>query len=205
MVGNGNGINRSDNNGSKDYYLYGAAEQVYGGKGARVQSLKMFAWYQTGKRTFKDTGTFDRTRSGLGATFRKAKYRAAFEYIMADGVIFNGTSGAGRPADGATFSILTEDKANGWYVHGGYMVMPKLELDLRYDQLNRGTETPSKERKFTTLTLGAQYFVNKKTRVVFNYEMRDAEAPNLASSHTVNEKILGVMDDLISMQILAVF
>lgn len=204
MVGNGNGINRSDNNGAKDYYAYAAAEQIYGGKGARVESLKMFAWYHTGKRTIAE-GEFDRTRSGLGATFRKAKYRAAFEYIMADGMIFNGTSAGGRPLDGATFSVLPEDKANGWYVHGGYMVMPKLELDLRYDVLNRGTETTAGERKYSTLTLGAQYFVNKKTRVVFNYEMRDAEAPGLASSHAANDKILGVMDDRISMQVLAIF
>ena len=204
MVGNGNGINRSDNNGDKDFYAYAAAEQVYGGKGARVDSLKIFGWHHAGKRSL-DGEKYDRDRSGVGATFRKAKYRAAFEYIMADGVIFNGTSGAGQPADGATFSVLPEDKANGWYVHGGYMVMPKLELDLRYDVLNRGTETDAGERKFSTLTLGAQYFVNKKTRVVFNYEMRDAEAPGLDSSHAVNDKILGVMDDRISMQVLAIF
>ncbi|HEC19957.1 MAG TPA: porin, partial [Gammaproteobacteria bacterium] len=145
MFGNGNGIARGDNNGELDSYYYVSTEKVFAGQGGRVESLKLFAWYQTGKRTLltgatQTEGSYDRTRNGLGLTFRRNKIRAAAEYIMADGMIFNGTDGgavvgamnnAGTAKAG--FNILPEDKANGYYVHFGYMVLPKLELDVRYD------------------------------------------------------------------------
>ncbi|NOY73689.1 MAG: hypothetical protein GXP14_15210 [Gammaproteobacteria bacterium] len=82
--------------------------------------------------------------------------------------------------------------------------MSNLELDIRYDVYNRMTDVSAKERKFTTTTLGAQYFFNKKSRVTLNYEMRDAEAPNLASTHNAN-LILGEIDDRISAQLLIIF
>ena len=101
MYGNGTGANDSDNDENKDTYLYWSSEQVYGGKGPRRQGLKLFAWSQSGKRgltleggdfdaTNDVTADFKRDRSGLGATFRKGKFRAAFEYIQADGMIFAG-------------------------------------------------------------------------------------------------------------------
>lgn len=214
MVGNGNGINRSDNNGAKDTYLYWSSEQVYGGKGGRRDGLKLSAWQQKGERTIttsKGVENFDRTRSGLGATFRKGKIRAGAEYFMADGMIFNGTGGNAVPgsisADGtkvSDFQYLPEDKAKGWYADIGYLVTPKIELDLRYDDYDRATETDASHRKLTNLTLGAQYFFNKKTRAVFNYEMRSAEAPDLASTAAPN--LIGEkMSDRISVQLLAIF
>ena len=216
MYGNGNGINRGDNNDEKDTYIYWSSELVYGGKGGRRQGLKMYAWNQSGTRTLTTSdalgkGDYDRDRSGLGVTFLKGKYRAAAEYITADGMIFNGSDLGAIP--GATnnagdnksdINILTEDKADGYYVDFGYKVIPNLELDIRYDVLNRGTETAAGERKLETVTLGAQYFFNKKTRVTFNYEIRDAEAPNLPSTHNAN-KIGSSLDDLMSISFLAIF
>lgn len=216
MVGNGNGITRGDNDDNKETYLYLSTEQVYGGKGGRRQGLKMFAWHQDGERTIKATpdqieGEFDRTRSGLGVTFRKGKFRAAAEYITADGMIFAGPDGAAVPGSisagpGVTASLNMETvgEADGYYGHFGYAVMPNLELDIRYDTYNRMTDVSAKERKFETITLGAQYFFNKKSRVTLNYEMRDAEAPNLASDHNAN-LILDDMDDRISAQLLVIF
>ncbi|HEY9199122.1 MAG TPA: porin, partial [Gammaproteobacteria bacterium] len=81
---------------------------------------------------------------------------------------------------------------------------PKLELDLRYDRLNRATETAAEERRFTTWTLGAQYALTASTRVMVNYEWRAAEAPRLADSADPN-RILDGMDDLLSVQLLASF
>ena len=216
MFGNGNGIARGDNNGELDSYYYVSTEKVFAGQGGRVESLKLFAWYQTGKRTLltgatQTEGSYDRTRNGLGLTFRRNKIRAAAEYIMADGMIFNGTDGgavvgamnnAGTAKAG--FNILPEDKANGYYVHFGYMVLPKLELDVRYDVLNRATETAAGERRFNTTTLGGQWFFDKKNRITFNYELRSAEAPNLASSAAPN-LILDGMDDRISLQLTSIF
>jgi len=217
MLGNGNGITRGDNNDKNETYLYWSSSLIFNNsKGARRQSWKMFAWNQSGQRTLTTAdkngkGTYDRKRYGVGTTFRKNKYRAAFEYMKADGMIFNGTDGgavAGSAANGpgttASWNMETIGKANGWYGHLGYMIVPRLELDLRYDVYNRMTDVSAKERKFTTITAGAQWFFNKKSRLIINYEFRDAEAPNLASSANPN-KILSGMDDKISAQILVVF
>ena len=216
MFGNGNGINRGDNNGDMDSYYYLSTEKVFSGKGARIDSLKLFAWYQTGKRTLlagatQTEGSYDRTRNGVGLTYRQNKFRVSAEYMLADGMIFNGTDGgavvgslnnAGTAKAG--FNILPEDKANGYYLHFGYMVFPQLELDVRYDVLNRATETDAGERQFTTATLGGQWFFDKKNRITFNYELRSAEAPNLAGSAAPN-LILDGMDDRISLQLTSIF
>ena len=88
---------------------------------------------------------------------------------------------------------------------------PKLELDIRYDTLNRNTQSAALERKFTTLTVGAQYFFNKKSRLLVNYEVRDAEAPRIDGSGLTAAQIQGAKDVLdsidnrISAQMLIIF
>jgi len=152
----------------------------------------LFAWWQDGKRTLITGGTgaqngiggtagtaagYDRTRSGLGMTFRKSQYRATAEYI----------------------------KADGYYVDFGYLVLSNLELDVRYDTLNRRTDVAANERKFTTTTLGAQYFFNKKTRAALNFiEFRDAQAPSLQASNVANQ-VLNATDNRVSVQITMIF
>lgn len=216
MIGNGNGIEFSDNNSGKDIYLYWSSERLFGGKGPRAEGWKLFAWHQQGKRSLIAGATqteqdFDRTRWGLGTTWRQDRLRAGAEYIAADGMIFNGTDGgavAGATNNAGTgvasFNVLPEDQADGWYLDIGYLILPNLELDLRYDVLNRATDSAAAERRFDTLTLGAQYFVNKKVRLLVNYEIRDAEAPGLAGSAVPNQILDGV-DDVLSVQLLAVF
>ncbi len=217
MVGNGNGIDRGDNDDNKDLYLYWSSERVFGGKGPRRQGWKLFAWYQDGKRTLRYAkGTakkqeFDRTRWGLGTTYLKGKWRGAAEYIKADGMIFNGTDGAAVPGSlnnagtrYASWNLLPDDEADGWYLDVGYKVSPQLELDLRYDIEHRGTRTRNGQRDLETWTLGAQWFFNKKARFIANYEIRAMEAPGLPSSATAN-RILDSMDDRLSLQLLAIF
>lgn len=216
MYGNGNGIARGDNDDNKDTHLYLSTEWVFGGKGGRREGWKIFIWNQDGERTLTKAdangeGTYDRTRRGLGTTFRKGNYRAAFEYITADGMIFNGTDGGALPGarnntDTATasFNVETKGEADGWYAHFGYAVLPSLELDIRYDIYNRMTDVSAKERQFDTTTLGAQYFFNKKTRATLNYEIRNAEAPNAAGSAAPNQ-ILDSLDDRVSLQLIAIF
>lgn len=209
MIGNGNGITRSDNDDNQETYLYWSSEQVYAGKGARRQGLKFFIWNQSGKRTLTTNGAgeYDRDRMGLGATFKKGKLRGAFEYITADGMIFNGTDGGSVPGQAspagvlASFNVATSGEADGYYLHAGYAVTPKLELDARYDVYNRLTDSVAGERVFDTLTLGAQYFFNKKSRAIVNYEMRDADAPGNAGAAAV----VGAIDDRISAQLLVIF
>ena len=213
MIGNGNGIARSDNDDNKDIYLYWSSELIYGGKGPRRDSLKLFVWNQDGKRTLTTSGAgeYDRTRTGVGVTFRKAKYRAAAEYIEGEGMIQNGTDGGAKPGSAsnvsgttASVNVATNGEADGYYLHFGYAVLPKLELDIRYDVYNRVTNVAVAERTFDTTTLGAQYFFNKKTRATINYEIRNAEAPNLPSSAPPNQ-ILDGIDDLLSLQLITIF
>ncbi len=234
MFGNGNGISRSDNNNNKDVYVLLSTEQVYGGRGPRRQGFKTYVWYLDGKRTFdyvngsKSNQEFDRTRYGIGTTYRKNNIRFSAEYVKADGMIFNGVEGgavAGTLANNpnipianlrtASLNYLVDNKSDGWQLDFGYKVMPKLELAARYDVLNNATDglstggvDPSAggdpERKFETFALGAQYFFTKKTRAIFNYEFRNAEAPNQASDSNAN-KILAGMDDRLTFQILHIF
>lgn len=216
MLGNGNGIARGDNDNNKDTYLYLSTEKVYGGKGARRDHLKFFVWNQGGKRTLtkEDAGEYDRDRRGIGLSYGKGKYRAGVEYMKADGMIFNGTDGGalpgavagatGRVNETAGFNMVPAGEADGYYLHFGYRVKPNLELNIRHDELNRLTNSNAGERQFTTTTLGAQYFFNKKSRLTLNYELRDAEAPGLASTHAANQ-ILSGMDDRLSAQLLFIF
>lgn len=218
MVGNGSGIDRNDQNNNKDYYLYWASEKVFdNSSGARRQGLKFLAWYQKGERTLEFVNgvatneDFDRERWGFGTTFRKGKIRAAAEYVYADGMVLNGTDGGAVPGSRnnantqtASFNISPDGKADGYYVDLGYKVLPKLELDLRYDFLDRVKNQSANEREFNTWTIGAQWFFNNKTRALINYEIRDAKAPDIASSGVPNQ-ILDETDNRLSVQILAIF
>lgn len=185
----------------------------HGPRGARYQTWKMYGWYQDGKRTLtrENPGDYDRTRYGVGTTLRKGKLRVGAEYFKADGMIFSGTDGGalpGAPNNAGTafadFNVQTNGEADSWYLDFGYLVHPKVEMDIRYDVLNRNTNISAQERQFETLTLGAQYFFNKKSRLLVNYEFRDAEAPNLAAGAVPNQ-ILDSMDDRLSAQVLVVF
>lgn len=212
MLGNGSGLAMTDNDSHQDLYLYASTEKVFGeSKGPRRHGMKFYAWMQDGKRSLDDVGTVDRKRSGLGTTYWDGKYRLSAEYITAEGMIYGGTSGAALPGavsndttKTASFSVLTDEKAAGYYVDLGYRVLPKLELNVRYDLLDSGTEEDANHREFQTTTLGAQYFFNKKTSVRVNYEMRSIDAPDLPAASPVHD-ILDSIDDRLSAQVRLVF
>ncbi len=218
MLGNGAGIDRQDDNNEKDYYLYWASEKVFGdSKGARRDGLKFLGWYQKGERSLEYVNgvagkkDFDRKRWGVGSTFRMGKWRAAAEYVNADGMVLNGTDAGAVPGSRnnantqtASFNIAPNGEAYGYYVDLGYKVLPKLELDVRYDYLDRVKNQDPDERELTTWTLGAQWFFNKKTRALVNYEIRDAKAPNFSSSAVPNQ-VLDETDNRVSVQLLAIF
>jgi len=115
MIGNGNGLNFSDNDDNKDLYIYAAAEKVFAGAGARRQGLKIFAWSQSGKRTadltadscangnvfpacgaggsgristVHDPAEYDRDRMGFGAKYLRNGLRISGEYMRGEGMIF---------------------------------------------------------------------------------------------------------------------
>jgi hypothetical protein len=214
MLGNGNGLNYGNADGFYDTYLYWSSELVFGGKGGRRQGLKMFIWNQDGKRLLDSTddGTYnpethDRKRSGLGVKYLQRPFRVSAEYMQGEGMIFvgqdkssfniNPAAGGGKPGDGA------DGKANGYYLEGGwYIPDTKWEIDLRYDVYNRLTDNdalpggPFKgntfEFKFETVTVGAQYHINKKTRINMEVSARSFEAVDFDEGKGPNANLDGV-------------
>jgi hypothetical protein len=216
MIGNGNGLNFSDNNSNKNYYLYGSLEKVFGGKGPRREGLKVFAWYQDGDRTADLTNDgvhnpedYDRERYGVGAKYLRKGLRITAEYLKGKGMIWqaphNASWGIGpgqgnpnAPGNGA-FA-----KANGYYIEAGYRFPgTKWELDARYDVYNR-LDGNLFEFKFDRTTLGVQYFFNPRVRVAFNYEIRSADAKNFASGAGPNANLDGI-DDRIAVQVTGIW
>jgi len=212
MIGNGNGLNMTDNDDNKDVYLYLSAEKVYGGKGPRREGMKFFVWTQRGKRTLDNTNDathnpqeYDRDRTGVGFKYLRKPWRFTAEYMTGEGMIFVGP-------DKPTFDINPavpagngeNGEASGWYVEGGwYIPGTKWEIDARYDRYNR-LEDDQFEMQFDTLTLGTQYHFNKKVRAAINYEISEAEAVNLGSGEGPNANPDGV-DNRIAVQLTAIF
>ena len=203
MLGNGNGLSMSDDNNDRDLYLYASTEKYFGEAkaGPRSKSMKFFAWSQSGKRTYGGD-TFDRDRKGLGMTYFDGKYRAAAEYIKADGMIFGGAVNA---LTNNGFDMYADEKADAYYVDLGYRVTPKFELLARYDRLNSAKKerTAADYRVLTTKTIGAQYFLNLKTSVRLNYEFRDIDAPTNTALN--RKKVLESVENRISAQVTMVF
>ncbi|WEJ62723.1 porin [Thiomicrorhabdus lithotrophica] len=208
MYGNGNGLALSDNDKNKDLYLYASTEKVFGeSQGPRRKSMKFYAWSQDGKRTYDGT-EYNRDRAGLGMTYYDGKYRVAAEYFTADGMIFGGPKSA---VAGNPLTVFTDQKATAYQLDLGYRIKPNIELNARYDVLDSATETDmqsgtngDKHRIFTTTTLGAQYFFNKKTSVRLNYEIRDIDAPDAPDAAPVHN-VLDSLDNRVSAQLMMVF
>ena len=223
LYGNG-GANKDNRDGNFDTTVYLSSEKVYSGKGPWRDHMKFFVWNTSGKRTIYDSATlntggnlqdaereYDRDLTGIGFTYQKDKYRFWAEYMKADGMIFSGSTAGAVPGDVANngrvvaqFQLLPEEEGDGGYIDFGYKVTPKLELDIRYDWYNRATKVDANERKYETTTVGMQYWFNRKTKFILNYEMRDLEAPNLPSTHNAN--LVGeAIDDKLSAQVFVLF
>lgn len=196
MLGNGNGLGMSDNNGSKDYYLYWSSAYVFNKKvkGIFRPDMKFFAWYQGGKRTnaYNVSQEQNRKRYGAGVTYRKRSFHATGEYMWGQGMIFQG---AQNPQ-----GIFNNSRSNGGYVEGGWDIpSTPWELDLRYDTYIRNKGLPI-EATFRSMTAGVQYHFTKLDRVTLNYAFNDF------SSHAagINKQLAGVNGRL-SLQVTVVF
>ncbi|MDH5518392.1 MAG: phosphate-selective porin O and P [Gammaproteobacteria bacterium] len=201
MLGNGNGMNFGDTNNSKDLYLYWASEKSFGGKGPRMQGLKIFAWSQSGKRydayDITTTDEQDRTRSGFGVKYLKMPFRVTFETMSGNGMIFQGQH---RPQD-----AINDLEASGNYLDFGYYIPnSKWEVDLRVDTYtrgeNHGTSAAGDESTFDTNTVAAQYHINKKSRLTMSYDMRTFASDTAA----VNTQLKGVANRL-ALQLTHIF
>lgn len=214
MYGNGNGLNFSDNDDEKDTYLYYSAEKVFAGKGAFREGLKFWVWQQDGSRELDKTNdtthnpvAFDRKRSGFGVKYLAKPWRVTFEYIDADGMIFSGpdkptlTTALPGPVVIANGEKATAD---AWYLDAGwYIPGTKWDVGVRYDTFNP-FQGQQGELEFETITLGAQYMFNKKTRLTINHAMRDFTAVNYGTNAGPNTNLDGV-DSRTSIQLTHIF
>ncbi len=201
MVGNGTGMSSDNSSGSPTYYAYLATEYLFGkGKGYYTQSLKGFAWYQSGKRQLSNID-YTRERYGLGVNYFHNGLRIGAEYIKAKGMIYNGAKDVDSNPYGVNWEYqIAADKnneADGGYINIAYFFIPKKwEAMVRYDYLNRLTNSVADERRFKTTTLGLSYHFKGPTRIDINYAFRDADAPNNAKA----QKVLDNTGNLLSIQ-----
>ena len=99
-------------------------------------------------------------------------------------MIFVGPTPPYNDVGGSAFEPVTlmaleaDNKADGFYGDIGYKITPKLELDVRYDELNRLTNSGFDERKLTTWTIGCQYFFDPKLKLTLDYEIRKIGVSN---------------------------
>ena len=216
MVGNGNGLNFSDNDDNKDVYLYASVEKIFGGKGPRRQGLKFFGWSQSGVRTADLTNDatynpveYDRDRYGFGVKYLRKGWRATAEYMVGDGMIWQAPHnpsfgigpGQGNPAAPGNGAFA---EGMGYYVEGGWRIpKTKWELDLRYDEYNR-LDGNLFQIDFKRTTLGVQYFFNPRVRLALNYEMREGNAPNFPAGAGPNGNVDGI-GDRIALQVTAIW
>ena len=196
MLGNGNGLNTTDDNEAKDTYLYWSSARVLGGEGPRREDLKFFAWHQDGERNFYaqdgSTEAFDRTRYGLGFAYREGPWRLRSEYMQGEGMIFQGPNNPDK--------LGNDFEAAGWYVEGGWFIPgSRWELDLRFDTYTRNKDE-STESTFDTWTAGAQYHFNKKTRVAVQYASRDFGS----EANAIDNQLDGVKGRL-AVQVTAIY
>lgn len=205
MFGQGNGISRFSND--KNIDVHGRYRSYF--PFSKEKNLEFILWGVKGKRKMSSNGavqTFKRDRYGADLSVKWRNWRTEFSGAYGDGIIFHGTFGAGPPGlrndknQIASFLTLPSENAIGGHVSINYDISNYV-IGFRYDILGYGLRENLNGRIFQTLTLSAQYkFAKFPTRLIFNYEWRQAEAPRLSSTHPVNQ-FLSNMDNRISLSL----
>jgi hypothetical protein len=191
MLSDGNGI---DYNNNSNYDVTGRlqASYIFGGSGAKRQDASVYAWHQGGQRGYNGQD-YSRIREGVGAKYLNNNVRVGGEYIRAKGMIYYGVvapfNDIGAPAFEPVdqMALASSNKADGYYLDLGWMFMPKWEAEMRYDTLDKLTNSAYDERKASTMTYGLQYFHSSNLRFVVDYEVRQQKVVNPAAWTTPNQ------------------
>jgi hypothetical protein len=204
MMGSGTGLSSTNASGVPTYYGYLAGEYLFGGpgKGYFTQSVKLYGWYQNGKRRLNNQD-YTRERYGAGISYFHNGLRLGAEYIKALGMIYVGAADAADTQNSYSYDWqykIAADYANqaqGGYLNAQYYVIANtLELLARYDYLDRLSNSVSGERKFYTTTVGLSYHFKGPTRIDFNYAFQNAKAPGNATA----QGTLDNMGNVLSIQ-----
>jgi len=208
-LGNGNGINRSDNDDNRDLYLRAQAAYVFDGVrrgNPRREDVKFFAWSQQGIGSSMPVGTAP-SMTGMS--------------LSATATVWDSTTTASPGASPVSTSSETawsttapirpsrtpgrhrrchpqmapgkDNEFDGWYLDAAWFIKPnKLALQARYDVHNRLNSTDGvnftrkDERVFETWSLGLQYWNHPiKSQWTLSYRIRDLEAPHNAAADEV--------------------
>jgi hypothetical protein len=151
QVVNGNGINRTDDNNSKDVVGRLWIEPVAG--------LELGASGWSGKE-----GVSPKLDVGGWNLY------AIYNFLEKRGPIRGGVEYMKQKFDNATGPAT---KPEGWYAWVGYKVMPKLELLARYARFDQDSNAADKQ--LDSVTLGATYTFSGYTNLKVNYLFRDAD------------------------------
>jgi phosphate-selective porin len=150
-VFNGNGPNKTDDNNSKD--IFGRLILT------PAPGLEIGGSFFTGKEQVGSPAVKrDVEGWGLDAQFTRGPIRVRGEYVK--GEFDNATGAATEP--------------EGWYLLGGYKVLPNLELLARYDFVDLNANAAAQE--IDQFTIGFTYEFKKGTRFMVNYIFRDADS-----------------------------
>ena len=118
-------------------------------------------------------------RQGIGFKYFKLRVRLTAEFMQGAGVIFTGLAPPFAASDPiGAFRLGSDNRSSGWYIDGGWRIVPKWEIDVRVDRFNQLSNTPSAERNFSTWTLGLQHHLSPRARITLNYEVRDLWVPH---------------------------
>lgn len=211
MAGNGNTLNKSDDNDELSYY--GRIQYSYlfpEGDSHPFQRLRpdltVFAWHHDDNLTF-DGEDYELNKTGVGLTYTRNNLQFNAEYMEAEGMQYLSPLFKGQ-AGGQLFAS-TDNEATGWYLDVGRFVTKNWLLGLRYDVLEQDPVDKSLERSLKTTTLAAQYYFTKKVRLAFNYEIRDYDLGNQSLMSAVDAanmtKIEDSVDDRIALQLTVKF
>ncbi|MGB5506817.1 MAG: hypothetical protein WBM70_09030 [Sulfurovum sp.] len=182
MYGLGSGIQMDNVNDSHPtHYLYMAYENIFGAiKGYNTESLKLYGWYQKGKRKLLDE-LYNRTRYGIGLTYYDGSLRVEGEYMKGKGMIFTGAKDTSSTPSNNVWQFEIEadknNKADGYYISATYKLQPNIEAIARYDEYHRMENISAKERSVKNTTLGFSYKFEGVNRIDFNYTFVKAYAP----------------------------
>lgn len=191
MASQGNGVNfdRNTNSGNRDVTGRLQASYIFAGKGPKREDATIYAWRQTGDRSYSGTN-YNRIREGFGGKYLQGSLRLSGEYIRGKGMIYVGNNppfkDIGAPAFEPVDQLAVEssNESKGYYLDMGWKFDPQWEADLRYDILDKMSNSEFDERISTTWTIGGQYFYSPALRFVVNYEIRKIIVPNLNATGT---------------------
>jgi len=190
MYGLGAGIQMKNINDSHPtHYFYAAYENLLGEiKGYNTESLKVYGWYQQGKRKLLDA-YYDRMRYGVGFTYYDGTLRVESEYMRGKGMIFTGAKDTDPTPSNNVWQIQIEadddNEADGYYISAVYKLRPSLDVIARYDEYRRMKNISVKERIFKNTTLGLSYKIEGMNRIDFNYTFAKASAPHNSNAQSI--------------------